>query len=376
MSATIRQARDLMLPVAARLAHYTRYDPDDTILILQPDHLGDILLAQPAVRQIRRAFPMSRLVAVVGPWSSEIASMAWPVDDMVEVEFPGFTRAHRRNPADPYLYLRSASERLRELKPRAAVVLRPDAWWAAWLAALTSPVVVTSDDPRTAIFGTLVAHIDPTGHAATRAAQIAGRLTGMPVDVDRVSSRLRIDPNPEAASEAERILFRHDIQRQFAVIHPGSGAAVKEWPVHRWGAIAAKLLDRGLDVVVTGSRSERAVAEAVVHDASHVAVIAGETSVPVLAEVLRGARLVLGPDCGPLHLAVAVNAPSVHLFGPSDSARYGPWGPAIRHVAVSAGWTCPRCGDLSAERQAGCGCMIAISPSAVIDVANGLLDAE
>jgi heptosyltransferase-2/heptosyltransferase-3 len=374
MSGTIRLARDLMLPLAARIAHSAEKDAEDTILILQPDHLGDILLSQPAVREIRRAFPASRLVAVVGPWSSTITKMAWPVDEIVDVEFPGFTRAQGRNPIHPYRYLRSTAMRLAELQPRAAIVLRPDAWWAAWLSALVSPVVVTSDDKRASKFGTLVADINPQGHASERAAQIASSLTGSTVSMRPESSGLEVQVDTGAALRANRILHARNIHRDYVVIHPGSGAAVKEWPTHRWRAIVTALVNRGLDVVVTGSAAERTLCEAVAHESDGVAVLAGETTVPILAEVLRGARLVLGPDCGPLHLAVAVCTPSVHLFGPSDPARYGPWGSASRHVVVTAGWSCPRCGDLSAGRRAGCGCMVAIPASTVIDIANGLLD--
>lgn len=101
--------------------------------------------------------------------------------------------------------------------------------------------------------------------------------------------------------------------------------------------------------------------------------LAGSTPLPVLVELLRGASVVLGPDCGPLHLAVGAGAPTVHLFGPSDPGRYGPWGDPARHVVVSAGWSCPRCGDLSMERRPGCGCMLAITPELVIDTTRWLL---
>ena len=65
--------RDALLPLGARLTRRGR-GAADTLLIVQPDHLGDVLLAQPAVRRLRAAFPERRLVAVVGPWSARSAS--------------------------------------------------------------------------------------------------------------------------------------------------------------------------------------------------------------------------------------------------------------------------------------------------------------
>jgi heptosyltransferase-2/heptosyltransferase-3 len=353
-----------MLPLLARTARADNRDRDDTILIFQPDHLGDILFSQPAARRIRAANPSSRLVAVVGPWSTSIARMAWPVDDVVEVEFPGFTRARHGGLLDPYKYLRDAAKQLAHLRPRAAVVLRPDAWWAAWLAALVAPEVVASDDRRVVHFASASVSVAPDVHAAVRAWQIASGLTGDIQPPDFQQFPLSIPVNCEAAASVKQLLERHQPGR-YVVIHPGSGAAVKEWAPYRWNALARRLQDAGCTVVLTGSAAERALCETVARGVAGAVVTAGETSVEELAELLRGAQLVLGPDCGPLHLAVAVETPSIHLFGPSYPGRYGPWGSSKRHIVITAGWSCPHCGDLSSERPAMCGCMLAIPVDAV-----------
>jgi ADP-heptose:LPS heptosyltransferase len=91
---------------------------------------------------------------------------------------------------------------------------------------------------------------------------------------------------------------------------------------------------------------------------------------------MRGATAVVGPDCGPLHLAVAVGTPSVHLFGPSDPVRYGPWGDPRKHRVIRAGWTCPSCGDLSMMRPVGCGCMLAIQADDVMTAIDELVGAR
>jgi heptosyltransferase III len=129
----------------------------------------------------------------------------------------------------------------------------------------------------------------------------------------------------------------------------------------------------GLDAVLTGSSAEAEACTEIAARSAHSASLAGLTDVPILAEVLRGASIVLGPDCGPLHLAVATGTPTIHLFGPSDPRRYGPWGDPRRHRVVRADWSCPRCGDLSAGRPSGCGCMLAIGPRDVVDAARSLL---
>ena len=88
---------------------------------------------------------------------------------------------------------------------------------------------------------------------------------------------------------------------------------------------------------MTGGQSELPLVQAIAGrlSAPHI-VLAGETSLGQLAAVFARCRLVLGADSGPLHLAVAVGAPTVHLFGPVDPALFGAWGEPHRHVVLQA----------------------------------------
>lgn len=372
-------ARDRLLPLAARLARRgCPAEPGDTLLILQPDHLGDALLAQPAVRHIRAAFPDSRVVALVGPWSQRICELAWPVDEVRTLRFPGFERAQPSSRIAPYRLLRAAAHDLAPLRARAAVILRPDAWWAAALASFAAIAsIVTADDPRAAPFATRCATLHRDDHAVIRALRIAQALTGAAPSTD-ISSRdepLHL-PLDDAAAETARHLLTAgglDPRRGYLVIHPGAGVPVKHWPSHRWALVALAAQRAGLGVVLTGSTAERALVNEVANAVPGALNLAGQTSLDELIELLRGAALVAGPDCGPLHLAVATQTPTVHLFGPSDPLRYGPWGSPYNHLVLRAGWRCPRCGDLSGGRPAGCGCMLAITPESVLAAMRRLL---
>ncbi|HMM41991.1 MAG TPA: glycosyltransferase family 9 protein [Thermomicrobiales bacterium] len=373
MTSVTHAVRDVGLMVAARLTPRATAD-GDTVLVAQPDHLGDILLSQPAVRLLREQLPHVRLVGVVGPWSAEIARLAWPVDDVVAIDFPGFARATSSDPSAPYRLLRPASETLARLRPGAAIVLRPDAWWAAWLGALVAREVVTASDTRTRRFATLDVPVSDDEHAAVRAARIvAGWVGGALPSPDATPVSIR--PDASARGEAAALLSTAAVDRRYAVVHPGSGAAVKLWPESHWRQVIGALSERGLAVVVTGGNGEQDLCASITSGTGAVN-IAGRTTVAVLLEVMRGAAITAGTDNGPMHLAVAAGTPTVHVFGPSDPRRYGPWGDARRHRVVSAGWRCLRCGDLGPDRPAGCGCMLAITSEVVVAAIDDLLDAH
>jgi heptosyltransferase-3 len=109
---------------------------------------------------------------------------------------------------------------------------------------------------------------------------------------------------------------------EFAVIHPFSGSARKNWPLERYRELAGQLVARVPVAWCTGSEDE----------------LAGAVRFDDLYELgcwLAGARLYVGNDSGITHLAAAVGTPVVALFGPSDPAIWAPRGPRVRVVATA-----------------------------------------
>lgn len=135
------------------------------------------------------------------------------------------------------------------------------------------------------------------------------------------------------------------------------------------------LASRGAQVVVTGSPGERASAERIAGAIPDARCLAGRTALGPLAALFRRCKLVVGVDNGPLHLAVAVGVPTVHLFGPTDPAVFGPWGDPALHRVVASEWPGAPCGRLDLEPPAGkhAACMESISLERVAAECEGLL---
>jgi heptosyltransferase-3 len=121
------------------------------------------------------------------------------------------------------------------------------------------------------------------------------------------------------------------VERSFAVLHPFSGSASKNWPMERFRDIAARL--RHLLPVYWCAGPEEVLDCAVRKDDLYE-----------LACWLAGARVYVGNDSGITHLAAAVGTPVVALFGPTDASVWGPRGPRVR--VVKGG---PRMTDLPVE---------------------------
>ena len=120
----------------------------------------------------------------------------------------------------------------------------------------------------------------------------------------------------------------------FALLNPGAGWPSKRWPVERFAAVARHLgRERHLpSVVVWAGAAEWSWADQIITTSGGWAHIAPRTTLLELAELARRARLFVGSDTGPLHLASAVGTPCVGLFGPMPAERNGPYG--LQHISL------------------------------------------
>jgi lipopolysaccharide heptosyltransferase I len=120
----------------------------------------------------------------------------------------------------------------------------------------------------------------------------------------------------------------------FAVIAPGAGWPSKVWPAERFAAVAAYLGNRRQlpTLVISGNEQERTWAAQIAAGSGGHARPAPAMSLTGVAALIRRARLFVGSDTGPLHLAAAVGTPCVALYGPWPAEKHGPYGP--RHIAI------------------------------------------
>ncbi|MCC7035031.1 MAG: lipopolysaccharide heptosyltransferase I [Acidobacteria bacterium] len=175
---------------------------------------------------------------------------------------------------------------------------------------------------------------------------------------------------------------RPDLQRQveaavggarYAVLNPGAAWPNKRWPPARFSALASVLRQRhGLVSLVTWGPAERELSEGIVQASGGAAVLAPPTDIADLAALMLGAALVVAGDTGPLHIAAAMGAPIVGLYGPTWPERNGPWNPRDEVISRAARCQCHhkrRC-------QIGAPCIDDITVDEVVAAADRRLETE
>jgi heptosyltransferase-2 len=158
------------------------------------------------------------------------------------------------------------------------------------------------------------------------------------------------------------------------VINPGAKFIAQRWPAERFGIVARQLVERfGMKVVVTGTASEKEIAERVVTSSHGTAIsLAGNTSVQELVELLRLSKGCITNDTGTMHLAAMVGVPTVALF----SVRHSPthWLPLGRNVvSLFSLVECRFCyNDLCSDRE----CLKSIGVEDVVNAFVGLMNRQ
>ena len=326
---------------------------DASILLIRPDHLGDLLFLTPALRYLREGFPDAHITLMVGPWGQEMAEENEYVDDVITCSFPGFERQAEGSLLAPYRMALREARKVRRKGFDLVLVMRFDHWWGAVVAA-------AAGIPRR--IGYATSEVEPI---LTQALPHVAGLHEVQQNLNLVSSLAfsAADPGAQGGDPgAFPLAWREEIadaewasrwlllqgavaERPLVAIHAGSGAAVKLWTTDKWAAVADALSERrDAQILLTGSAGELdrvwAIAARMRTDPL---IAAGETTLGQLAALYAQCRLVMGPDCGPLHLAVAVDTPTVHLYGPVDARTFGPWGDSFWHRVVIGNWPCVPC---------------------------------
>jgi heptosyltransferase III len=187
---------------------------------------------------------------------------------------------------------------------------------------------------------------------------------------------LTLVPGSQAEAEADALLARHGLAPgSFIHLHPASRWTFKCWPAERNAALAAALLQRGERIVITAApdEAERAfVRDIVSRCGGRIVDLSGQLSLKTLAALSARAKLFVGVDSAPMHIACAMGTPVVALFGPSGENDWGPWSPNAVVIA-SDRHPCRPCG------LDGCGggkvsdCLVTLPEQRVLSAIDSLL---
>jgi heptosyltransferase-2 len=318
------------------------------LAVFLPNWVGDVVMATPAVRALRKLTGDGGLIGIMRPYVAEVLAGSASFDETILYAKPNNGPGGDRTPHE--LQWPVVRERLRAARLDKAVLLTNSlrTGWMAYRSGarerigmagnLRSPLLTTRvyaprcgrrRSPLPAVGGYL--HVAQAAGAAPEPPTLELATTyADELAADRVWRRLRL-PN----------------ERRVAVINTGGAfGAAKNWPAANFAQLARRLAEeRQWHVLFNCGPAEREAVSSIVAAADHprVTSLADEPELPIglTKAVIRRARVLVTTDSGPRFFGVAFGVPTVTLFGPTsvELTRTG----AAHDVSVSLGLACQPC---------------------------------
>jgi len=286
----------------------------DRVGIVMMSAVGDAVHVLPVLNALKRHAPQSRVTWVLQPGPAALVRGHEHVDEIVLFDRSKGWRAF--------------SDVRRELANRAFdLVLNFQVYFKAGIVTsfTRAPVKLGFDRARARDLNWLfTTHRVPPHEPQHVQDQYLEFLAALGVPTEPVAWRI----GPWANERAWQREFFAKLDRPAAPIVVATSKPQKDWLPERWADVADVLYhDFGLEPVLVGGRSERELAaeRVIVERARHKPMSALGSGLRNLVGILDGSALVLAPDTGPLHIAVALDRPVVSLMGYTNPKRTGPY---------------------------------------------------
>jgi ADP-heptose:LPS heptosyltransferase len=300
------------------------------IAVFRALQLGDMLCIIPAVRALRYAYPNASITLLGLPWAG-----------MLVERFPAYFNSFNWFPGYPGL----PEQQVDAARTAAFLKDMVDKNYDLVLQMQGNGSIV---NPLVELFGAkYTAGFKTAGHYAPD----NGLFIDYPGTLHEVERHLALMKHLGIASQGTQMEFpiterdEDELARcgfgisrhEYVCVHPGSRGSWRQWPTGHFAALADSCAEHGLRVVVTGTREETPLVEAVISKMKYSAInAAGETSLGAMAALIRDAFALVSNCTGVSHIAAALQTRSIVISMDGEPER---WGPLNKELHRTVDWT-------------------------------------
>lgn len=312
----------------------------ERILLVKLSALGDVIQTLPTLEALRQRFPRAEISWLVEEAAAPLLTDQPALDRLLVSRRHRWLAALRGNGSrwQAWREIRELYQALRQPGFDLVFEVQGLAKSALWTWLARSPRKIGFHRTRELSYLPLTERLppyDPEEHAVRRYLRLAAWVGAATAPV-----RFRLALPAAFSSPVAARLAKWS--RPWVVLHPGCRWPSKQWPAARWAALADLVHTelRGT-AIFTGSPADRPLLQEIRRRlTTEAGDLSGRLTLPELARLFSEAEAVVSPDTGPMHLAAAVGAPLVALFGPTAPWRTGPYGP---HTVIRLGLPCSPC---------------------------------
>lgn len=334
------------------------------VLVTKLRHHGDVLLASPVLGMLKRHLPEAQIDALVYHDTRDMLS-----------EHPALSQLHLATKRGT---LREELRLLQTLRSRRydLLVHLTSSARGAWLARVLKPGVSVAPNHPGKLYRNSFTHLYPHANARHMVECNLDALRRIGLWPEESDKKLVLVAGADAERSAEKHLRDLGLEAgRFILIHPTSRWQFKCWPEKKVAELAICLTERGFPLLFTSApdAQEAGTIQRILACLPFPAPsLAGRLTLKELAALMARARLFIGMDSAPMHMAAAAGTPVVALFGPSGANIWGPWQVPAR--VITSDHSCRPCGFDGCGGSKRSDCLEVIPTDRVLSAALELME--
>lgn len=308
------------------------------LAVLRANELGDYIAVIPALQALKSAYPEAELVFLTKPWTKDyLRQRPGPVDRVVTVPVSRGVRIETdRQQSTPELM--DFFEHMQQERFDVAIQLHGGGRYSnSFINNMGARLTVGSRTPDAEQLDRSIPYM-LFQNEVLRYLEIVSLIGVPPVSMAPVISVLDSDYR-----DTKKQLG--GLKPPYVVLHPGASDPLRRWDPGNFALVGDQLAEKGFNIVITGTNSEKKLIESVVSRMKATPVNAcGALTLNGLTGLLAHASLLISNDTGPLHLGQAVGTKTIGIFWAFNLINWGPTRSYGNYLAVSWITHCPVCG--------------------------------
>jgi lipopolysaccharide heptosyltransferase I len=286
------------------------------MLVVKPSSLGDVIHALPFLNAVKEHFPDSEIDWVISANLKGILEDHPMIHELLPLNKDAWKSI--RNIPETFSEISALNRRLKS-KPYD-IVVDLQGLLRSGLITFSTPTTlkVGFKDARegSSFFYDKKVSVNGTIHAVDKCLE-AARAIGVAVN----NVKFPVHTDRDARHNVRELLGGI---KDYIVIIPSARWITKRWPAEHFASLISKT---SMPSVIAGSKADKEISQRIIDLSSGSTVIdlCGKTDLKELTALIEGARAVVTNDSGPMHIAAALDRPTIAIFGPTDPVKTGPY---------------------------------------------------
>jgi len=317
------------------------------ILIVKLSAIGDVIHALPVAHALKQKFPTAKITWVVEKPAYDLLTNNPDIDEIIIFEKKKFkTITGFLQYAIPFI------KKLRQYKFDLALDLQGlfKSGIISYLSGAKERLVYENTREGSQFLGKRIVGKYSKGHVVQRCLDVTRALG---CQIDKPTFTINITLEEQELTRDIALQAGLDLEKPYVVLALAANWPNKIWPYEHFAKLCNALYKKNIIPVMIGGPGDGKIAKMISAITEIPAIdLTGKTNLKQLAYIIKKAKVFLGGDTGPMHLAVAVETPTIALMGPTDILRNGPLGD--RHLPIIVPYDCAGCWQRSCPKKIDC----------------------